>query len=418
MKRSLVTTLIIGFAVAIVVGVLRAMGMLAGLEAGVARLVSDYAGATRVVAEKWQYVFVLLIAVGVAWLSLKNPPPAGRFGNYLLFGSFLVELLVLSWVCSLYRVFFQPVPCIFAVVLSAAFVEGWTVFLQRDRSHLVRTIFANRLSRREFRRVSDGPFDGQAKAYDASAVVCDIANRHGFGDSSDPAGFAETMSKFIRQTADDLIDRGACLQAADGEGVVVIFGFPNADSKHAENAVRAVLELTKKFRELRQDNEEIFRDWDMHAGISSGPIVAAALKDGVHPALLASGEPIELARRFCALNHRYGSKILIDTPTFDSASESIVARPIDFVSGTNSHDRLEIYEPLWLAAEAKPEHLARRDSFWSGVVLYREKRWAEAYSEFQKARGPEGEEDPALQFYLRRLEPLVLQLSESPLEES
>jgi len=418
MKRSLVTTLIIGFAVAIVVGVLRAMGVLAGLEAGVARLVSDYAGATRVVAEKWQYVFVLLIAVGVAWLSLKNPPPAGRFRNYLLFGSFLVELLVLSWVCSLYRVFFQPVPCIFAVVLSAAFVEGWTVFLQRDRSHLVRTIFANRLSRREFRRVSDGPFDGQAKAYDASAVVCDIANRHGFGDSSDPAGFAETMSKFIRQTADDLIDRGACLQAADGEGVVVIFGFPNADSKHAENAVRAVLELTKKFRELRQDNEEIFRDWDMHAGISSGPIVAAALKDGVHPALLASGEPIELARRFCALNHRYGSKILIDTPTFDSASESIVARPIDFVSGTNSHDRLEIYEPLWLAAEAKPEHVARRDSFWSGVVLYREKRWAEAYSEFQKARGPEGEEDPALQFYLRRLEPLVLQLSESPLEES
>jgi len=418
MKRSFVTTLIIGFAVAIVVGVLRAMGMLAGLEAGVARLVSDYAGATRVVGEKWQYVFVLLIAVGVAWLSLKNPPPAGRFRNYLLFGSFLVELLVLSWVCSLYRVFFQPVPCIFAVVLSAAFVEGWTVFLQRDRSHLVRTIFANRLSRREFRRVSDGPFDGQAKAYDASAVVCDIANRHGFGDSSDPAGFAETMSKFIRQTADDLIDRGACLQAADGEGVVVIFGFPNADSKHAENAVRAVLELTKKFRELRQDNEEIFRDWDMHAGISSGPIVAAALKDGVHPALLASGEPIELARRFCALNHRYGSKILIDTPTLDSASESIVARPIDFVSGTNSHDRLEIYEPLWLAAEAKPEHLARRDSFWSGVVLYREKRWAEAYSEFQKARGPEGEEDPALQFYLRRLEPLVLQLSESPLEES
>ena len=39
-------------------------------------------------------------------------------------------------------------------------------------------------------------------------------------------------------------------------------------------------------------------------------------------------------------------------------------------------------------------------------------------SEFQKARGPEGEDDPALQFYFRRLEPLVLQLTEPPLEES
>ena len=68
-----------------------------------------------------------------------------------------------------------------------------------------------------------------------------------------------------------------------------------------------------------------------------------------------------------------------------------MARPIDFLSGVNSQERHEIYEPLWLAAEAKPEHLARRDYFWNGVVFYREKRWAEAYSEFQKARGPDAE---------------------------
>jgi class 3 adenylate cyclase len=415
MKRSLITTLVIGVAVAIVVGVLHATKAIAGFETAVAQLVSDYAGATRVVGEKWQYVFVLMTAVGVAWLSLRNLP---RLRSYLLFGFLLIELLVLSWVFSLYRIFFQPVPCIFAVALAVAAAEGWIAFLQRDRSHLVRTLFANRLSKKEFHRVSNGAFDGQAQAYEASVVVCDIANRHGFASSSDPAGFAETMAKFIRATADGLIERGAYLQAADGEGVVAIFGFPNTGGQHAEDAVRAVLDLTKKFREGGQDNKNIFADREMHAGISSGAIIAGALKDSVHPALLASGEPIEFARRFCALNHRYGSKVLIDTPTFDSVSETIVARPIDFVSGTNSHDRLEIYEPLCLATEAKPEHVARRDSFWSGVVLYREKRWAEAYSEFQKARVPEGEDDPALQFYLRRLEPLVLQLTESPLEES
>jgi class 3 adenylate cyclase len=418
MKRSLITTLVIGVVVAIVVGVLHASKAMAGFEAGVAHFVSDYAGATKIVGEKWQYVFVLLIAAGVAWLSLRNTATAGRLRNYLLFGALLVELLVLSWVCSLYRVFFQPVPCIFAVALAAVGAEGWLAFLRKDRAHLVRTIFANRLSKKEFRRVSDSPFDGQAKAYQASVVVCDIANRHGFATDSDPAGFAETMAKFIRQTADGLIERGAYLQAADGEGVVAIFGFPNGSSQPAEDAVRALLDLTRNFREHGEDHEKAFRDWDIQAGVSSGAIVAGALKDSVHPGLLASGEPIELARRFCALNHRYGSKILIDTATFDQVNETIVARPIDFVSGMNSHDRIEIYEPLWLATEARPEHVARRDSFWSGVVLYREKRWAEAYSEFQKARGPEGEDDPALQFYLRRLEPLVLQLTESPLEES
>ena len=415
MKRLLITTLIIGVAVAVGVGALHATKTIAGFEAVAARLVSDTAGATRIVSEKWQYVFILLIALGVAWFSLSKVP---RWRSRLLLGLFLVELFGLSWVCSLYRIFFQPIPSVLALVFALAIAEGWSAFLRRDRSHLVRTFFADRLSKKEFRGLSDGttPFDAEPKAYDVSVVVCDLGNKLAFAEDSEPAAFAEATSKFIRETAAQLTKEGAYLHAADGEGVVAFFGFPIPSTEHAQKAVRVVLDLMKTFRESRERNEKISRNWNICGGISSGVIIAGALKDSERPLLLASGEPIELARRFCALNHFYGSGALIDTPTFDQVSETVVARPIDFVSGLNSHDRLEIYEPLWLAAEATPEHIARRDSFWSAVVLYREKRWAEAYNEFQKARGSEEEEDPPLQFYLRRLQPLVLQLTESPFE--
>ena len=415
MKRLLITTLIIGVAVAVGVGALHATKTIAGFEAVAARLVSDTAGATRIVSEKWQYVFILLIALGVAWFSLSKVP---RWRSRLLLGLFLVELFGLSWVCSLYRIFFQPIPSVLALVFALAIAEGWSAFLRRDRAHLVRTFFADRLSKKEFRGLSDGttPFDAEPKAYDVSVVVCDLGNKLAFAEDSEPAAFAEATSKFIRETAAQLTKEGAYLHAADGEGVVAFFGFPIPSTEHAQRAVRVVLDLMKTFRESRERNEKNSRNWNICGGISSGVIIAGALKDSERPLLLASGEPIELARRFCALNHFYGSGALIDTPTFDQVSETVVARPIDFVSGLNSHDRLEIYEPLWLAAEATPEHIARRDSFWSAVVLYREKRWAEAYNEFQKARGSEEEEDPPLQFYLRRLQPLVLQLTESPFE--
>ena len=65
MKRSLITTLTIGGAVAAVVSALHATGLLLGIETAVGGLVSDYASATRVVSEKWQYVFVSLLALGV-----------------------------------------------------------------------------------------------------------------------------------------------------------------------------------------------------------------------------------------------------------------------------------------------------------------------------------------------------------------
>jgi class 3 adenylate cyclase len=412
MKRSLVTTLIIGGAVAAIVSALHATGSILGLETAAGALLSDYASAPRVVSEKWQYVFVLLLAFGVAWLSLSGVP---RGGTRLLILFLVIELLGLSWVCSLHQVFFQPLPSIFAVVLAWIGAEGWAVFLRQDRSHLVRTFFASRLSKKEFRRVREGAisFDAQPKAYEVSVVACDMADKYGLAQDAEFSVFAGAMEKCIRETTDHLLQAGAYLQAADGEGVVAIFGFPSGDAGHAEKAVRVVLDLIRDSRKRRENNGEIAANCDIQVGISSGTIIAAPLKEGGTPALLISGEPLDLARRFCAANHLYGSKILIGTPTFDLASNAIVARPIDFVNGTNSQDRHEIYEPLWLATEAGPEHIARRDSFWSGVVLYREKRWAEAYTEFQKARGPEEEEDPPLQFYLGRLAPLALELTET-----
>jgi class 3 adenylate cyclase len=415
MKRLLITTLIIAVTVAFAVGALHASKAIAGIEAIAAQLVSDHAGATRIVSEKWQYVFVLLVALAVAWLSLSILP---QWRSRLLVGLLLAELFGLAWVCSLYRVFFQPIPSVLALVFAFAFAEGWSAFVRRDRSHLVRTFFTDRVSKKEFRRLSDGtaPFDAEPRAYEVSVVVCNIGNKPEFAKASEPAAFAEATAKFIRETAEHLVNEGAYLHAADGEGVVAFFGFPVPNGEHAQKAVRVVLDMIKNFRERRQDDGETVGKWDMRAGVSSGAIIAGALKDSQRPLLLAGGEPIDLARRFCALNNFYGSNALIDTPVFDRVSDTVAARPIDFVSGLNSHDRLEIYEPLFLSAEARPEDVARRDSFWSGVVLYREKRWAEAYNEFQKARGSEAKDDPPLQFYLRRLEPLLLQLAEPPPE--
>ena len=415
MKRPAITTLVIGFAVAIIVGALHATKSVAGFENAAAQLLTDYAGATRVVGEKWQYVFVLLVALGVTWLTLINIP---RWRGRLLIGLLLVELFGLAWVCSLYRVFFQPAPSVLAALIAFLAAEGWSAFLCRNRSHLIRALFADRVSNEQFRRLNDGriSFDAEPKTYDVTVVVCDLGNKVTFAEGSEPAAFTEATAKFIRETAARLVEEGAYMQAADGEGVVGVFGFPARDSEHQQKAARVVLDMIKHSRERGEDKEKVMSSWDIRAGISSGAIIAGALQENQRPLLLTSGEPIELARRFCALNRFYGSRALMDTVTFDRVSEAVVARPIDFVSGLNSHDQLEIYEPLWLTAEAGPERVAQRDSFWSGVVLYREQRWAEAYTEFQKARGSDDEEDAPLQFYLRRLEPLVLQLTQWPLQ--
>jgi adenylate cyclase len=413
MKRSLLSALIIGLLMAAVVVALHASGILVPFEVAISKAItrSGSAGSGSIA---WQACLTVLFAVGIAWLTLTSLR-RGRIG--WIVGVLLVELIALVWVCGLFGAIFQPLPSILAVLLAYGAAEGWMMFSRRTRSHAVRTFFADHLSKKQARRMLEGeiPLDATARAYEATVVVCDIANKYDLADESEPAEFAQATEAFIRRTTDLLLEADGYIQAADGEGVVAIFGFPDGSSDHADKAVRVTLGMLDTFRQRQQQNNgDPFGKCDLHVGISSGTIIVAPLKNGQRPGLLTTGEPVELARRFCVANRFYGSRILIGPRTFELASKHIVARPIDFLSGVNSQERHEIYEPLWLATEAKPEHIARRDFFWNGVVLYREKRWAEAYNEFQKARGPDGDDDAPLQLYLRRLETLALHLTTAP----
>src|SRR3954453_9245151 len=414
MKRSVVLAVIISLTLTAILAALHVVGILIGVESAVLGFLSHQRVGSRSLGFAVQYGIVFLLGLTICWLTLTSSRRS-RIG--ILTAILVVELVGLCWILSLYRFAFQPLPAIVVVALSYIIAERWAVLSTRNRSTMVRSFFGDRLSKGQLNRMIEGeiPIETEAKAHEVTVVVCDIANKYDLAEEVDPTEFTRTTEAFIRRTSDLFLEEGGYIQAADGEGVVAIFGFPGASGDHADKAVRMTLGLIDSFNKNRtQNNGDPFGKCDVHMGVSSGTIIVAPLQNGQRPGLLTTGEPVELARRFCVANRFYGSRILIGPRTFELASKHIVARPIDFLSGVNSQERHEIYEPLWLATEAKPEHIARRDFFWNGVVLYREKRWAEAYTEFQKARSPEHDDDPPLQLYLRRLETLALHLTTAP----
>jgi class 3 adenylate cyclase len=451
MKRHVLAALIIGLvACGLVVGIELA-GWLARPEA----VFDGMAGETSKRAmPALQYAVVALAAIGAAFLTLAATR-RGRMG--LILAVLVVEFVGVAWVCSLYKVSFQPLPAMVAVVLGflgALFFLWLTAYLAERRLRApkieagptprpapISVIPDSPVAvpaaiaavapppkpvapppvvekpRARARRSDSGP-DSGARVCEVTAVVCDLANKHDLAEDCEPAVFAEITERFIAHALQALRAEGAYIESAGGEGVVAIFGFPETDKQHAERAVRKAMQLTQSFAETNKGSKsDALRTAGVHAGVSSGTMIMAPLKNNGQRNLLAAGEPVELARRFCIANRFYGSRVLLGPRTFELSSKILVARPIDFLSGVDVRERHEIYEPVALALEASREIITRRDAFWNGVVLYREKRWAEAYSQFQNARGPEGEEDRPLQLYLRRLEPLALQLTNTPLDQ-
>jgi len=419
MKRLLLSALIIGLIAGGIVMALHLGGILDGPEEAIAGLLSRGTEAPTKIPNALQYVLVFIFALGVAWMTLATTRRA-RLGGMIAI--LLVELVGVAWVCSLYHVLFQPLPSLAGTALGFLMPIGFlglVDFMQRRRERapvLSPEAIAPRPPPRAKR--SDAGPDAVARACEVTAVVCDIANKHDLAEECEPAVFIEITEKFLAHVSEAFRKAGAYIESSGGEGVVAIFGFPESDKQHAEKATRKAMALTQAFADANKtEKSDGSPSVGVHAGVSSGVMIMAPVKNNGQRGMLATGEPVELARRFCIANRFYGSKVLLGPRTFELASKILVARPIDFLSGVDVRERHEIYEPVALALDASRDQITRRDAFWNGVVLYREKRWAEAYSQFQNARGPEGEEDRPLQLYLRRLEPLALQLTNTPLDE-
>src|SRR5437868_4774690 len=115
MKRPLLSALIVGLVIVGLVLALRAGGVFAGPERAITDLLLRQATATWTVSSSWQYLFVFFLASVVAWMTLRTTRRA-QLGAIIAI--LLVELAGVAWVCSLYRVLFQPLPSLLGAALG------------------------------------------------------------------------------------------------------------------------------------------------------------------------------------------------------------------------------------------------------------------------------------------------------------
>src|ERR1041385_7150615 len=101
MKRSLLVTLIVGIFVVLVVSALQLSPQLAQFQSRVAESISPNTSSSHAVPRQWQYVFMAILAFGVAALTVTTLR-RGRIGLLVL--GLLIELAAVTWICALYHI--------------------------------------------------------------------------------------------------------------------------------------------------------------------------------------------------------------------------------------------------------------------------------------------------------------------------
>ncbi|HEY2711511.1 MAG TPA: adenylate/guanylate cyclase domain-containing protein [Chthoniobacterales bacterium] len=410
MKRALLATLWIGaLAAAVAIG-LQLSGMLIRPDAAIAKALGLAPNETSPFVD---LLVVAILSFAVAWTMLEVDDIRRRAAIFFLLA---LEFIGAAWILRLFTISFAPLPGIIAAMVATALVIALDATSSgRQRRSAVR-LFRGRLAQPALDRLreSEALDFSQAITRESSFVFCEIANEADLIDELTTADCTQLTREFIELATKEFLHAGGYLHAADGEGIRVLFGFPEKSERHAFDASRAALSLRKSFAEIASSKPDSLGKIDLRIGISSGVIVATA-RDGVPGGeIVLAGEALAVARRIARANQVYGSQILLGPRTFSAAGKEILARPIDFLRSAEAHQRLEVYELLALAEQASPEEVERRDQFWKAVVYFREHRWNEAFAQFVEAKNNNGATDLPLQWYLGRLSPVCLKMTGEP----
>ena len=121
MKRSSIATLAVGALVSVLIILLHATHLIAPLERAFMTALAGSQPPAKVVGTGVQCALVVLLSMGVAWLVITSSRRKHLHWPLAILG---IELLVISWVCLLYQVSFQPLPSVFAVALGFVTANG------------------------------------------------------------------------------------------------------------------------------------------------------------------------------------------------------------------------------------------------------------------------------------------------------
>lgn len=166
-------------------------------------------------------------------------------------------------------------------------------------------------------RGGSDPLPG-GQTIDATVMFCDLRGFTSFTESEPADRVISALNEYLGRIADSVIADGGAVVSFTGDGLMAVFGAPNPDEHHADNAVRAA-------RRILETDVPGFNRWlkdaghDAHfrvgIGLNSGPVISGYVGSRNRLEYAAIGDPTNTAARIEALTKDEEYQLLLSGAT-------------------------------------------------------------------------------------------------------
>ena len=188
---------------------------------------------------------------------------------------------------------------------------------------------------------------GQSRV--VTLLFSDIRGFTTLSESRKPEEIVEILNRYFSRQVDVIFKNGGTVDKFIGDAIMAFWGAPVDDPRHAQNAVKAALEMGRVVDAFKRElPPEVARDFDIGIGVHTGPAVVGFIGSENKLDFTAIGDSVNLASRIEGATKGV-ARILVSDATRAACGEEFMFTDRGDFKAKGKTAEVRLYEP----AEAK-----------------------------------------------------------------
>jgi adenylate cyclase len=230
--------------------------------------------------------------------------------------------------------------------LSAAFNQMVAGLAERER---IREAFGTYLDKEVAEYILSDQYEPEGFESEVSLLFCDVRNFTGFASRSDAQDVVAAINELFETVVPIISGEGGHVDKFIGDGVLAVFGAPEAYDDHADRAVRAAVAIAERVNHA--DGGLL----DVGVGVNSGTVIAGSIGGAGRLNFSVIGDAVNVAARVEAATRETGDDVLITASTHDLLADAVAAERRGSRILKGKDEPVEIFAPVVAEPAARSE---------------------------------------------------------------
>ncbi len=340
------------------------------------------------------YIIVVSLLTFIVVSSLKQIKT--RFGFLFEIAALLFSGGIIFSIITLAEYFFTHRNIVLPIISPIFAVGGnylgsavYQYLVERKQKSMIKGMFSQYLNPNVVNELIAHPeklrLGGEKK--ELTVFFSDIAGFTSFSERLDPEALVLLLNEYLSAMSDIIVRNRGTLDKYEGDAIMAFWGAPLELANGAFDACTAAVEMQEKLSEIRARwKSEGKPDVFVRMGLNTGSMVVGNMGGAGKFDYTVIGDSVNLGSRLEGANKQYGTYIMMSERTQELVKDSFVYRELDLLVVKGKTQPIKVFELIGKSDGSIPkEKTALLEYYNKALLLYRERKFAEALAEFSEA---------------------------------